>query len=155
MFSYGYKKIISTDISQFIVNQMNEILYNRIGLLYEVDDVLNMKYEQGSYDAIIDKAVMDSLLCKKDVDSDITKMMKEAYRVLSPQGTYIIVSHGHQKIRECYFDKSMWEWSVHIPSMVQLNEVSESEVAGKEKKAKASIKDGKTGEFYCYVLKKK
>ena len=127
---------------------MNELIYSKYGLTYEVDDVLNMKYNADSFDIIIEKGLLDSLLCKKECDQDINKMMKEIYRVLSNKGIYISVSHGDPKRREIYFDRNQWEFSYEIPS-IQLE--IESENIGKEKKKTQE----KISEFYVYIVKKR
>lgn len=106
-----------------------------------------MKYPNESYDIILEKGLLDSILCKRDPEQDIAKMLKEIYRVLTKKGIYICVSHGEPKKREIYFDKSLWEVIIEVPS---LSLEIENENIGKEKK-----KMDKISEFYCYILKKK
>jgi len=126
---------------------MNEIIYSKYNLLYEVCDILNLssKYQQESFDIVIEKGLLDSIVCKKDCEADITKMMKEIYRVLSKNGIYIFVSHGETKKRECYIDKSLWTYQYEIPGL-QL----EIENEGKGKRS-----EEKSSEFYVYILKKR
>lgn len=128
---------------------MQETLYIKHKLHYEVDDVLNMKWDSGAFDVIIEKGLLDSILCKKDVDQDVSKMMSQIYKVLNQNGVFICVSHGDPKKREMYFDKTQWEVSVEIPS-IQVG--VESDNLSKDKKSKPQEK---SSEFYCYILKKK
>lgn len=147
LFSNSFKYITTIDVSKVIVDQMNEIIYSKYNLLYEVCDVLNLssKYQQESFDVVIEKGLFDSLVCKKDCEPEINKMMKEIYRVLSKNGVFIFVSHSEPKKRECYIDKSIWSFQYETPGL-QLEIENEG---GKGKKVE------KSSEFYVYVLKKK
>ena len=126
---------------------MNDIIYSKYSLQYEVCDILNLssKYQQESFDVVIEKGLLDSLVCKKDCEPEVTKMMKEIYRILSKNGVFIFVSHGEPKKREVFIDKSLWIYHYEIPGL-QL----EIENEGKGKKI-----GEKSSEFYVYILKKK
>ena len=60
MYDDGYTSIINTDISSVVIEQMRERNLHRQGMLWEVDDVLDMKYEDESFDVIIDKSSLAS-----------------------------------------------------------------------------------------------
>jgi len=57
-------------------------------------DVLDMKFKTGSFDCVIDKAVLDALACGPQKKVYVDKMVSEIYRVLKPDGVYISVTHG-------------------------------------------------------------
>ena len=56
------------------------------------------------FDLIIDKALMDSLLCSEESSRDVTRMVSEMHRVLKDGGTYVVVSHGSPSNRLQYLD---------------------------------------------------
>ena len=53
-----------------------------------------MKFKTGSFDCVIDKAVLDALACGPQKKVYVDKMVSEIYRVLKPDGVYISVTHG-------------------------------------------------------------
>lgn len=147
LFSNNFKYITTIDISKTIVDQMNEIIYSKYSLQYDVCDIFNLssKYQQESFDVVIEKGLLDSIVCKKDCEPEVNKMMREIFRVLSKNGVFIFVSHGEPKKREGFIDKSLWTYQYEIPGL-QL----EIENEGKGKKT-----GEKSSEFYVYILKKK
>ena len=59
MYDDGYSFIWNTDISSTVINQMKEQnANNRPGMIWEVDDALNMKYPDELFDVIIDKSII-------------------------------------------------------------------------------------------------
>ena len=75
-------------------------------------DGKKMTYEDGSFDCIIDKACLDSILCGENSAPNSKLMLDEIYRVLSPNGVYICVSYGLPEMRNVYFNKYDWKSSL-------------------------------------------
>lgn len=57
-------------------------------------DVRAMEFEDGSFDVVLDKGTIDSLLCGESSTSNSSKMISEIHRVLSNNGVYIAISYG-------------------------------------------------------------
>ena len=56
-------------------------------------DARSLKAEDGEYDFVIDKALVDAMMCGGDRCLDyINKMLKEIHRVLNTTGIYVSVS---------------------------------------------------------------
>ncbi|CAM9663821.1 unnamed protein product [Pylaiella littoralis] len=53
-------------------------------------DVLNLKFPDGSFDAVVDKGTLDALLCRSVKDA--RDMVTEMHRVLTPGGIYVQVT---------------------------------------------------------------
>lgn len=53
-----------------------------------------MEFESGSFDVVIDKGTLDSVLCGEGSATNSSKMISEVYKVLNSTGTYFLVSHG-------------------------------------------------------------
>jgi ubiquinone/menaquinone biosynthesis C-methylase UbiE len=66
-------------------------------------DVRSLQYEDGTFDAVIDKGTFDSMLCGDGSGPNADQMLGEIYRVLSPTGVYICISYGLPEQRLGYF----------------------------------------------------
>ena len=72
---------------------------------FKVMDVRNMdQIEDGTYDAVIDKACFDAVLCGDNSRPNSSVMLNEVHRVLKSTGCYIVVSYGLPKSRLSYFN---------------------------------------------------
>ena len=58
-------------------------------------DVRAMEFAENSFDAVIDKGTFDSVICGEGSNTNASKMLTEVYRVLSPNGVYIMISFGN------------------------------------------------------------
>lgn len=59
-----------------------------------------------SFDFIIDKSTIDTLLCGKCAFMAVARFLKECYRVLKIDGVYMLVSFGEPKHRLLHFYRS-------------------------------------------------
>ena len=66
-------------------------------------DVRQLQYQDGTFDAVIDKGTFDSILCGDGSGPNAEQMLKEIHRVLAPQGVYICVSYGVKQQRIGHF----------------------------------------------------
>ena len=57
-------------------------------------DVRALKYEDNSFDLIIDKSTIDALLCGDFSFINVATMTKEVQRTLKIGGIYMIISYG-------------------------------------------------------------
>jgi len=105
MYADGYQSIVNIDISPIVVKYMEERYKVKCPLLqYKVMDVLEMKeFKNGEFDAVIDKATFDSIICHDQSQKQAEIMLTEIYRVLCSTGVYICVSHGSEEIRKEFF----------------------------------------------------
>merc|ERR1711865_875498 len=75
-------------------------------------DVLTLPFNEGAFEAVIDKGTMDSILCGEGSTKNVAVMCKHISRVLKPGGTYIVVSYGQPDYRLNYFDKPEYNWNL-------------------------------------------
>ena len=57
-------------------------------------DCKSLQFEDGSFDAVIDKGTFDSVLCGDGSGPNADLMLNEIHRVLSPSGVYICITYG-------------------------------------------------------------
>jgi SAM-dependent methyltransferase len=78
---------------------------------FEYADVTkSLPFPDSSFDLIIDKACMDSVLCSHGAYGNVQNMMKECYRVLKKRhGVMITISHASPENRLQYFDDERQE----------------------------------------------
>jgi len=80
-------------------------------------DVRQMQFKDGTFDAVIDKALLDAMVCTDGASQNVQLMLSEIHRVLSPTGVYICITHGTEDQRKKYIKnlkKYNWERSKHM-----------------------------------------
>ena len=71
---------------------------------WKVMDVTDMhELANGSFDIVLDKSVIDTLLCGDDSFINLASMLKECQRVLKVGGVYFSVSYGKPDSRSYHF----------------------------------------------------
>ena len=73
-----------------------------------------LSYPDASFDAVIDKGTLDSLLCGENSTANTARYMAEVSRVLKAGGVFIVVSYGSPENRLSYLEGDFgWSVSVH------------------------------------------
>jgi hypothetical protein len=73
-----------------------------------------MGFPDASFDAVIDKALLDSLLCGENSTVNTGKYVGTVARLLKPGGAFIIVSFGTPENRLSYLEGDYgWQVTVH------------------------------------------
>ncbi|KAL4485866.1 hypothetical protein ABPG73_018271 [Tetrahymena malaccensis] len=107
MFDDGYINIVSTDISDVVIEQMKEQTQQKNkNMTFEVQDCTNLTYQDQSFDFVFDKGTLDALSCDKEEQS-VSKMLTEMMRVCRPQGSVVIVSFGQLHERKLVFQEAL------------------------------------------------
>ena len=95
MYEDGYQHITNIDISFTVVKQMQELYKEKIpNLPFKQMDVRSLQYDDGTFDAVIDKGTFDCIVCGDGSGPNAEAMLNEIYRVLSPTGVYICITYG-------------------------------------------------------------
>jgi ubiquinone/menaquinone biosynthesis C-methylase UbiE len=114
MYDDGYKNITNIDISHNVIKAMAERNKEKEGMIYEVMDVRDLKYEDNSFDLAVDKSTIDALLCGEDAFINVAKMIKEVQRVLKVGGYYMIVSYGTPEYRMLHLNRKFEKFKIEI-----------------------------------------
>ena len=113
MYDAGYRNLTCVDWSRTVVGLMQTRYKRYEGLLFEQCDVRRMlQYGTGGFDLVIDKAVLDAVMCGIDGIRDADLMVNEVYRVLKPGGIYFCVTHGVEEMRRPTLSKAPLDWRV-------------------------------------------
>ena len=145
LFYEGIKNVINIDFSESAVRLLEEHFEEQqIESKCIKMNVLDMKdFQEGQFNLVFDKALLDSILCGEDALETVKTMLKEIYRVLADEAYYIIVSNSDESTRKDLFDLNLWEYKfMEIGKPTKFIVIDEKE------------KDPKNY-HYIYILKKK
>ena len=149
MYDDGFHNITSIDISNEVVKQMQDKYKEKYpSMKYLQMDCRQMAFEQGSFDAVIDKGTLDSILCGDSSGPNAEQMLNEIYRVLSSMGVYICITYGFPENRESYFKNSVFEWDLTIHKVAKPTISTATALTSTDDKEKKNY-------HFIYVLKKK
>ena len=99
----GYQQITCVDLSYSAIKlQQDEYKDKYQNLTFKQMDVRNIGFPDGHFDVVIDKALLDAMVCGGGANGNVQLMLSEIHRVLNPTGTYICISHGKEKQRKKY-----------------------------------------------------
>nr|GEW46395.1 methyltransferase-like protein 13 [Tanacetum cinerariifolium] len=125
----GYTDIVNIDISSVVIEAMKKKYSDSPHLKYMEMDVRDMKaFEAGSFDAVIDKGTLDSLLCGHNSKLNAAKMLDEIDRVLKKDGVYVLITYGIPAYRLRLLREShSWDIKLHVIDKLLKGEDSKSD----------------------------
>lgn len=94
LYDDGYVWQWNIDLSQIVIKQMIARNRKRPEIKWEVMDCRELDYPSKFFDIVIDKSIIDTLLCGRSPNLDVARMMTENCRVLKDRGVYFAVSYG-------------------------------------------------------------
>ncbi|KAF9619034.1 hypothetical protein IFM89_004378 [Coptis chinensis] len=112
----GYDHVINIDISSVVIDAMQRRSRDRPQLTYIKMDVRDMnQFESSSFDAVIDKGTLDSLMCGSNSQQNAVAMLEEVGRVLKHGGVYILITYGAPVYRLSLLrDPCFWTIKLHV-----------------------------------------
>ncbi|XP_020575795.1 methyltransferase-like protein 13 isoform X2 [Phalaenopsis equestris] len=121
--SDGYLDVVNIDISSVVVEAMQKKFEGKAELKYIKMDVRDMSvFESGSFDAVIDKGTLDSLMCGQNAHLNAIKMLEEVGRILKNNGVYILITYGEPSYRlHLLKELQFWTINLHIIDRVEKN----------------------------------
>ncbi|KAI3368963.1 hypothetical protein L3Q82_025928, partial [Scortum barcoo] len=98
MYDVGYKHLTNIDISETVVTHMNQRnAERRPGLTFQQVDATQTPYEDGSYQATLDKGTLDAMASEEE-GALARNMLTEVARVLSVGGRYVCVTLAQESV---------------------------------------------------------
>jgi|EP00769_Ergobibamus_cyprinoides_P004590 SAM-dependent methyltransferase len=107
----GVARVEVTDVSPVAVELLSAGTHPP-GLTAQVQDVTALSYPPASFDVVVDKGTLDSLLCGDDSRARVHKFMQNVARVLAPAGKFLAVSYADPDQRNMYISRSEYDWDV-------------------------------------------
>ncbi|KAF9971136.1 hypothetical protein BGZ73_005981 [Actinomortierella ambigua] len=116
MYDDGYKNIVNIDYSKVVIDKMAQKCADRVGMEWIEMDIRNLKFDDDSFDIVIDKGTMDALMCDRgDVWNPHEELIKtvamevdEVVRVLKSGGKFLYITFGQPHFRKRHLERPCW-----------------------------------------------
>jgi len=117
MWRDGFAPIANVDVSRTVIDQMSARHKDMRGVTWQAMDATRLAFADASFDAVVDKGTLDSLLCGENSTALGGRYLSEVSRVLRPGGVLFCVSYGTPDNRLQYFENDDYGWSVSVKSL--------------------------------------
>lgn len=119
----GFKNITAVDISPVIVDKLRE-RSRTPGVEYAVGNMMDLPFEEGSFDCVMEKATLDVLFVENDspweplpeVLDNLHKALHEAHRVLCSRGRFVSITFAQPHFRQPLLMDKRYSWSCDVRS---------------------------------------
>ncbi|KAK1896587.1 eEF1A lysine and N-terminal methyltransferase [Dissostichus eleginoides] len=130
MYDVGYKHLTNIDISETVVNHMNQRnAERRPGLTFQQMDATQTPYEEASYQAALDKGTLDAMASEEE-GALARNMLTEVARVLSVGGRYVCVTLAQESVIKLAVDRFVQlGWAVRLHCLQEENQSVEDSFA--------------------------
>ncbi|KAJ0977545.1 hypothetical protein J5N97_013019 [Dioscorea zingiberensis] len=109
----GYADIMNIDISSIAIEMMRRKCTHIPQLKYMQMDVRDMSFfPDGSFDCVIDKGTLDSLMCGSDAPLSASQMVEEVSRLLKPGGIFMLITYGDPSVRIPHLNQPGCSWKI-------------------------------------------
>ncbi|XVF22907.1 hypothetical protein REPUB_Repub12eG0211200 [Reevesia pubescens] len=109
----GYEDIMNIDISSVAIETMRRKYEYIPQLKYMQMDVRDMSFfPDESFDSVIDKGTLDSLMCGTDAPISASRMSGDMSRLLKPGGIYMLITYGDPSVRMPHLSRSAYNWTI-------------------------------------------
>ncbi|OAY44865.1 EEF1A lysine methyltransferase 4 isoform X1 [Manihot esculenta] len=109
----GYEDIMNIDISSVAIEMMKRKYEYIPQLKYMQMDVRDMSFfPDESFDSVIDKGTLDSLMCGNDAPISAAQMLGEVSRLLKPRGIYMLITYGDPTVRMLHLSRPVYNWKI-------------------------------------------
>ncbi|XP_015881551.1 uncharacterized protein LOC107417449 isoform X2 [Ziziphus jujuba] len=107
----GYEDIMNIDVSSVAIDLMKKKYDHVPQLKYMEMDVRDMSFfPDESFDGVIDKGTLDSLMCGTDAPISAARMLGEVSRLLKPGGIYMLITYGDPSVRMPHLSRPAYSW---------------------------------------------
>jgi len=114
MYDAGFTEQLNFDTSDVVIEQCKERNISRPKMKFEVMDACKLPLPDASFEAIVDKSLIDTLRCCTGSSTFCKDFIDEMHRVLTPQGVFIALSLNSYTFADIirYYDRSEYNWAV-------------------------------------------
>lgn len=108
MYGAGYQNMVCGDNSSVVLRQMKEA-HADSHIQWDYMDATCMPYENASFDGIVDKSLVDCLLCCDEAVRTMCFYLDEVFRVLAPGGVFVIISCQKTEVMQASLRGRAWK----------------------------------------------
>ena len=112
LYEDGFGDITVIDTCEMVVAQMTEQLAECEGVNVHTMDCSRLDFASMTFDCVLDKATLDSMLCGYDSFQVVQNTNREICRVLKPGGIFVCVSYGAPSQRLDVFQQPDLTWTI-------------------------------------------
>ncbi|KAI0519930.1 hypothetical protein KFK09_007392 [Dendrobium nobile] len=115
MVNDGYVDIMNIDISSVVIDILIKSRAHIPQLKYMQMDARNMSFFlDETFDSVIDKGTLDSLMCGTDAPFSASQMIYEVNRLLKPGGIFVLVTYGDPSVRVPHLNQPGCCWKITL-----------------------------------------
>lgn len=114
MYGDGFLHSVNIDISKVAIKAMQEKYAGQSEMTFVCMDAKKLEFGDGEIEAVVDKGTLDCLLCGDNSIAFAQKLVSEVYRVLAPNGCFLLVSYGQPPQRYPYLDLPQYNWEITV-----------------------------------------
>ena len=104
----GYRNVVSIDVSTVVLQQMAKRYSRKRELRWLCMDATNMAFDDEIFPLVIDKGTLDAIICTNNPEHWIKTYFKELYRVMEPDGTFMLITGYEPRDVMKYFSRHPW-----------------------------------------------
>ena len=119
MYDEGFKSIANIDISKVVIDQMTEKYRDKTGLTWQHMNACALDFPDDTFDVVMDKGTMDSILCGEGSTANVGKLLSEVTRVLKPSGVFFMTSYSTPDNRLSYLENDEYRWKVVVHTVAK------------------------------------
>lgn len=120
----GYENVTAVDFVPLVIKKLRKLYKENENMVFRVMDVRNMKFENGEFQAVVDKGTLDCVYHLGD--SEVLQMMAEVSRVLKRRGVFMCVSSAPPAFRKHFFDRPA-DLLIELEKVIELKKPLPSE----------------------------
>lgn len=133
LYDNGYVNVTNIDVSTVVINQMDSAYSEKEEMEFSVMDAKRLEFiPDQCFDLVIDKALMDTMLCSETNFEDCQQYLLEMYRILKVGSAFVIISHAAPERRLPHITGTLGEIDVEVvritkPAVKDLQEETEAQ----------------------------
>jgi ubiquinone/menaquinone biosynthesis C-methylase UbiE len=128
MLDTGFPLIGNIDLSTNIISQLKERYKNEPRLQWFAMNCAQLAFPDQSFDLVIEKGTIDTIMCGDNCDEIVNATMGEVYRVLTNGGRLVVVTFRTPAGRFPAMCSVRRNWFVYPPIVLPLSEEIEDDV---------------------------
>lgn len=111
----GYVDIMNIDISYIVIEMLRKSYAHVPQLNYMQMDVRDMSFfEDETFNSVIDKGTLDSLMCGTIAPLSASQMINEVNRLLKPGGIFMLITYGDPSVRIPHLNQPGCCWKITL-----------------------------------------